>query len=469
MDLVIKNGTVVLATEAFNGDLAIKDGRIAGLSLPGTFSAREEIDASGCLVMPGVIDAHTHFALPVMGTVTADDFLTGSRACAAGGVTTFIDFATQEKGKTILDAIQARRAEADSKVCVDYSLHAALTDFTPDTLASISKIVEMGVPSIKLYLIYAKEGLMADDGAIMAVLQEARDNGAIVGVHAENNAIIERRTASLLAEGKKAPQWHAVSRPHYVEVEALRRMLFFTEITASRLYVFHLTTAEGTRLIGEAKGKGMTVFAETCPHYLLLTEDKYSGPEGHQFPGCPPLRKPIDNEMLWRGLAVGAIQVVSTDHCSFSRAQKDAHQDDFSAIPRGLPGVETLLPLMYSEGVHKGRINVNQLVEVLSTNPAKLFGLFPRKGTLAPGSDADIVIFDPSRKTTIQAGKLHMNTDFSPYEGMEVTGAPKMTILRGRVIYKDGEITGKEGCGEFVPRYYTDPSLEFSGSSKITI
>jgi dihydropyrimidinase len=456
MDLIIKNGTIILATDTFKGDVAVKDGKIWALAKEITMEAGAIIDASGLLVLPGVIDAHTHFQLPLMGTTTADDFATGSRACAAGGVTTFIDFATQKKGETIFDAISARRAEADGKVFVDYALHAALTDFNDDSIKAIPKLVEMGLPSLKLFMIYSREGWMADDGALVTVLESARDNGAIVGIHAENPFIIDRRIEKLIKEGRTGVEWHALSRPPFVEIEAIRRALYFTEITGSRLYIFHMTTAEGTRLVGEAKGKGMMVFAETCPHYLLLTDERYEGPDGYLYPSCPPLRNKVDNEMLWRGLAVGALQVVSTDHCSFTREQKSRGKGDFTAIPRGLPGVETTLPLIYSQGVARGIINVNQMVEILSANPAKLFGLYPRKGSLAPGADADVVLFDPRKEVTIKAQDLHMNTDFSPYEGMKVTGWPVMTISRGRTICKNGTVTGKEGWGEFVTRFYQD-------------
>jgi dihydropyrimidinase len=412
------------------------------------------------LVLPGTIDAHTHFDLSLMNTTTADDFTTGSRACAAGGVTTFIDFATQKRGESLFDAVKARRSEADGKVCVDYSLHASPTDFCDDTFSSIPGLIEMGIPSFKLYMAYAREGMMADDGALVAMLEKVRDFGGLVTVHAENAVLPDWRSDGLLKAGRRDVTFHAPSRPHFVEVEAIRRILFFTEITGSRLYIVHVTTGEGVRLIGEAKGKGMAVFGETCPQYLLLTDDAYNGPEGHHFVGTPPLRKSMDNEMLWRGLSVGAIQVVATDHCSFRRDQKDPCRDNFTTIPRGLPGVETLLPLMYSEGVRKGRLSASQLVEILSTNPAKLFGLYPRKGSLIPGADADLVIFDGSKTKTVHANELHMNTDFSPYEGMEVTGWPKITISKGKVICRDGEVTAKEGRGEFIPRFYGEGDWE---------
>jgi len=454
MDLIIRNGNIVTATDTFPGDVAVKEGKIFSLARQIAGKGTQEIDAAGMLVLPGIIDSHTHFQLPLMNTATADDFASGSRACAAGGVTTFIDFATQRRGESLFDAVKARRAEADGKTCIDYSLHASPTDFSDETIDSIPALIEMGIPSFKLYMAYAREGMMADDGALVAMLEKARDFGGLITVHAENAVITDRRSDALLKSGRTDVTFHAPSRPHFVEAEAIRRVLFFTEITGSRLYIVHITTGEGVRLVGEAKGKGMAVFGETCPHYLLLTDDAYTGPDGPHYAGTPPLRKSIDNEMLWRGLSVGAIQVVATDHCSFRRDQKDPHRDNFTAIPRGLAGVETLLPLIYSEGVRKGRISASQLVEVLSTNPAKLFGLYPRKGAMIPGADADLVIFDGSKTKTVHAVDLHMKTDFSPYEGMEVTGWPKITISKGRVICTDGEVTAPEGQGEFIPRYY---------------
>ncbi|MDQ7821863.1 MAG: dihydropyrimidinase [Candidatus Eremiobacteraeota bacterium] len=460
MDLVIKNGMIVMATDTFKGDIAIRGGKIAALTQGVHLEAREEIDAEGMLVLPGVIDGHTHFSDPAGGLLTSDDFLSGSRACAAGGVTTFIDCAVQEKGQSPLEALKMRRSEAQTHAYVDYALHMAFTDFSEGTLKDIPKLIEAGVPTFKLFMGLGKAAWMADDGALITMLEQARDQGALIGIHAENHHLVERNRALLLREGKREPRWHSVSSPHYVEVEALRRALYLTEVTNSRLFVFHLTTAEGTRLVGEAKGKGMMVFAETCPQYLLLSDEKHEGPEGLHFVASPPLRKAIDNEILWRGISVGAIQVVSSDHSPFTRAQKSSAGSDFTSVPPGLPGVETLLSLLYSEGVKKGRITASQMVEIVSANPAKLFGLYPSKGSLAPGADADVVIFDPAAQKTLRAADLHMNTDFSPYEGMEVIGVPLTTLSRGEIIFKDGAFPASPGRGMFQERHYREQEWE---------
>lgn len=460
MDIIVKNGTVVTATDTFKGDVAIKDGKIRDISSKIDGSAGEVIDASGMLVMPGFIDVHTHFQLPFMGTVSADDFVSGSRACAHGGVTTFIDFAIQGKGKSLFETIEARKKEADGKVCIDYSLHCGVTDPTEETLASIKKVIESGIPSFKLFMTYRKEGFMTDDGCFYAVLEEARDNGGLVGVHAENPFILEYLIDKFIKEGKVTPPWHAKSRPDFVEAEAIKRAIFLTELTKSRLYIFHMSTGWGADIVAEAKGRGISVFAETCPQYLLLTDEKYEGEEGIYYPTSPPLRKKEDNERLWKGVTQGAVQVLATDHCSFTRKQKHMGDEVFTKIPNGLPGVETLVPLAFSEGVMKGRISISQMVEVLATNPAKLFGLYPRKGSLAPGADGDLVIFDPKKEAAISYKNLHMNLDFSPFEGWKVQGWPVATISKGKVLCKDGKFFGKEGMGEFIKRSYADTEWE---------
>lgn len=460
MDLVIKNGTVVTATDTFKADVAVKDGVVQQVAREITAEAKRVIDAKGLLVFPGFIDVHTHFQLPFMGTVSADDFANGSKSCACGGVTTYIDFAIPPKGKSLFDTVEARRAQADGHTHIDYSLHMAVTDVNDGILAEIPKVIESGIPSFKLFMTYRKEGFMVDDGALFAILELVRDSGGIVGVHAENAPILEYTIEKFLKEGKTTPPWHARSRPNFVEAEAIKRVIYFTELTGSRLYIFHMSTAEGAFLVGEAKGRGTMVFAETCPQYLLLTDDRYEGDEGLYYPTSPPLRKAADNFALWRGLSNGSVQVVATDHCSFNKEQKRMGKDVFTKIPNGLPGVETLVPLMYSEGVAKGRMSVNQMVALLSANPAKLFGLHPRKGTLTPGGDADIVLYDPAKKVTLSHETLHMNLDFSPFEGLEVTGWPKYTISRGRVIVDDGEFKGDESHGRFVPRSYKDDEWE---------
>jgi dihydropyrimidinase len=467
MDLIIKNGTVITATDTFKADVGISNGKITHVAREIAEQAGETIDATGLLVFPGFIDVHTHFQLPFMGTVSADDFENGSKSCACGGVTTYIDFAIQGKGKSLFETVEARRKQADAHTYIDYSLHMGVTDVSDHVLAEIPKIIESGIPSFKLFMTYRKEGFMVDDGILLAVMEIVRDSGGIVGVHAENAAVLEYYIDKFVKEGKTAPPWHGRSRPNFVEAEAIKRVIYFTELTGSRLYIFHMSTGEGAYLVGEAKGRGAMVFSETCPQYLLLTDEKYEGEDGIYYPTSPPLRRSADNAALWRGLSNGSIQVVATDHCSFTKEQKMMGKDVFTKIPNGLPGIETLVPIMYSEGVVKGRMSVNQMVALLSSNPAKLFGLHPRKGTIAPGTDGDIAVYDPSKKVTLSHKTLHMNLDFNPFEGLEVTGWPKYTISRGRVLYRDGEFKGDTSHGQFIPRYYRDEEWEkISGMAK---
>jgi dihydropyrimidinase len=454
MDIVIKNGTIATGTEFFKADLGIRDGKIWGIAPTIDKSASEVIDASGKYVIPGGVDVHTHLQLPFMGSVSADCFETGSRAAACGGTTTFIDFAIQGKGQTPFEAIEARKREADGHVYIDYSLHAAITDFSEDVLKNFSKFIEMGIPSFKLFMIYAKEGWMSDDAVMYAILEAARDHGAIVGVHAENPHIIDYNIAKFLREGKVTPPYHGLSRPPFVEAEAINRAIYLTESAKSRLYIFHMTIGEGARLIADARKRGVRVFAETCPHYLMLTDERYEGDDGVNYPTGPPLRTTGDIEALWRSLADGTLQVVATDHCTFTRKQKEMGRHDFTKIPNGLPGVETLMPILYSEGVRKGRLSLNQFIQITSTNPARLFGLHPRKGTLSEGADADVVVWDPEKTIRISPEKLHMNLDFSPYEGLEVTGWPEVTISRGKPIYRSGQFIGDKNWGGFVKRSY---------------
>ena len=456
MDMIVKSGILVTATDSFVADIGIKNGKIANIAEHIEPWEAEVIEAKDMFVLPGAIDVHTHFQLPFMRTVSADDFVTGTKAAACGGVTSFIDFAIQQKSRALMEAVESRRKEADGKVCIDYSLHAAITDFSEATLAEIPKVIRYGIPSFKVFMIYAKEGWMADDGSLFAVLEKARDCGGLVGVHAENPFIIDYNVAKFLHEGKTEARWHGLSRPNYVEAEAISRAIYWTEITRSRLYVFHMSTKEGVQLVSDARARGLSVFAETCPQYLLLTDEKYEGEEGINYPTGPPLRKKEDCEGLWRGLQAGTISAVATDHCPLTRQQRQMGKDDFTKIPNGLPGIETLLPLVYSEGVAKGRLTMNQLVEVTSATPARLFGLYPQKGSLAIGADADIVVFDPAAKRTLSHSNLHMNLDFSPYEGLPVSGWPKYTLSRGKILARDGQFVGEEGWGRFVPRFYLE-------------
>ncbi len=450
-DLVIKGGKIVTASDVFEADIGIKDEKIVEIAKD--LKGDEVIDASGKLVMPGMIDGHTHMAMPFMGTFSSDDFETGTKAAAFGGVTTIINFAIQEKGKGLKDAIEVEDAKARVKSFIDYAFHVAVTDMREDVLAEIPEVMKEGVTSFKLFMTY--EGLMVTDDVLLEVLDVVSKNGGLVGVHAENYYMIKFLTKRLLAEGKTAPIYHAYSRPNCCEEEAVGRACLITQLIGGRLYIVHLSTAEGLARIEEAQNKGVKVYAETCPQYLLLDESLYNEPDfgGAKYVMSPPLRKEKDRVALWNGLRKGSIQLIGSDHCPFfMETQKIMGKDDFTKIPNGAPGVETTLPLLFSEGVVKGRITVNKLVEVFSTNPAKLYGLYPKKGCIAIGADADIVILDPKKEVTLSVDILHQNVDYTPYEGWKVTGYPVTTIVKGKIICNGGEFFGEKGYGEYLPR-----------------
>ncbi|MCE1246353.1 MAG: dihydropyrimidinase [Firmicutes bacterium] len=459
MNTLIKQGTIITSSDIFRGDVYIEDDKIFAIAeqidLPEGKSDEVDqiINAEGKYVIPGGIDVHTHFQLPVMGTVSADTFESGSKAGACGGITTFIDFAHQVPGESALKAINDRLKEAEGNCFIDYGLHLGITDFKTGIQEEMPEFIEMGIPSFKLYMVYP--GLMSNDAVILAMLRAIKDLGGLIIIHAENAAIIDYLIAKNIKEGRTDITAHPLSRPDFTETEAVKRALYLTEVAGSRIYIVHMSTGESAAAVAEAKGRGVTAFAETCPQYLIFTDDEYSKADGHLCSTSPPLRKAEDQTALWKGLSMGAIQVVSTDTCSFTKAQKEAGRNDFTKLPGGIAGIETLMPLMHSEGVLKGRISLNQWVELLSANPAKMFGLYPSKGTLMPGSDADIVVFDPMMEYTIGPDTLHYNADYTPFDGMKVTGKPVLTMLRGKVIYRDGSFTGEKGYGKFVRRYYT--------------
>lgn len=467
MKTLIKNGTVVTSSDVFSGDLLIEGQKISGIASKINQEADEIIDARDKYVIPGGIDVHTHFQLPVKGTVSADDFKSGSMSGACGGVTTFVDFAHHAQGESPLDALDNRLKEAEGNTYIDFSLHMGLSEFNEDIFNMIPEFIDRGIPSFKLYMIYAREGWMSDDAAIYTMLEKVREFGGIVIIHAENPFLIDHFTEKYKREGKVNIPWMPRTRPNFVEAEAVRRALYWTEVTDSRIYIVHMSTAESANLVAEAKGRGVLAFAETCPQYLTLTDDIYFREDAYLFTCNPPLRKLKDQQSLWKAITMGVIQIISTDHCTFTREQKEEGRDDFTKLPNGLPGIETLLPLTFSEGVRKGRISLNQWIDCISTNPAKLFGLYPRKGTLCPGADADVVIFDPDKKVQVKPDMFHYNVDFSPYTGMRVEGWPTVTISRGKVIYNNGKFTGDRNWGKFIPRYYTQWGIQDSAALKL--
>ncbi len=453
-DMIIKGGTAVTAIDASNVDIGVKDGKISeiGKDLKGDTEAKI-INAKDMYVFPGGIDVHVHLQLPFSGTVSADDFENGTKAAACGGVTTVIDFAIQQKGKSIMDAVNARRAEADPKVCVDYGLHAAITDWNEKTQAEIKKVIDYGIPTFKMFMIYKNEGWMADDGMLFQALEETLKHGGQIGVHAESVDILDMLINRYAKDKEKYGAYgHTLSRPCFTEEEAIIRAIKWAEVTGGKLYIVHMSTGEGADAVRAGKARGVNVHAETCPQYLLLDDEVFKRENGHLYATCPQVKKPHDNERLWKGLVEGDVEVVATDTCTFTTEQKAAWKGDFRKIPFGMPGVETMVPLMYTEGVAKRGLSLNQFVALVSTNPAKLFGMYPTKGAIEVGSDADLLIFDPNKKVTIHADDLQTNCDWSPYEGWKLTGYPHLTISRGEIVAEDGKFVGKTGYGQFIAR-----------------
>jgi dihydropyrimidinase len=454
-DTLIKNGTVVTATDSYIADVAIVNGKIAaiGSDFPAQ-NAAKVLEATGKLVLPGGIDVHTHLDMPFGGTTSADDFETGTRAAAFGGTTTLIDFAIQYKGQLLRQAFDTWMSKAASKAVCDYAFHCIVTDVSGGQLSEMNDLVREGVTSFKLFMAYP--GIfMLDDGSIFKALQTTSQNGGLVCMHAENGSAIDVIVQQALAEGKKAPKYHALTRPTTAEAEATARAIALAEMAGAPIYIVHLSCNDALEKVREARDRGLPVYAETCPQYLYLSLENFDAPgfEGAKYVFTPPLREKWHQEKLWNGLKQDHLQVVSTDHCPFCfKEQKELGKDDFTKIPNGGPGVEHRMSLIYSGGVAGGRFTVNRFVELVSTTPAKLFGLYPRKGTIAVGSDADLVIFDPKRKHTISAKTHHMRVDYSMFEGIEVTGMADVVLSRGNVVVEGNRFLGRAGQGEFLKR-----------------
>jgi len=452
MDLVIKNGTVVTATESYRADIGVDGGTIALIGRD--LSGAEVIDAAGMLVMPGGVDPHTHMELPFMGSISADDFRTGTIAAACGGTTTIIDFAIQGAGQTLRQALDIWLKKAEGKACIDYGMHVAIGAMDDERMAEMGDMVEFGVPSFKVFMAY-KGSFMVDDETLFRSLIRAKEIGGLIAVHAENGDILHYLINKHVAEGKKEPIWHARSHPAEAEAEATHRAVVMAGMTGAPLYVVHMTAGDALEALKAGRAKGFKVFGETCPQYLMFSVEKYAEPgfEGAKYVMSPPLREKGDSEALWRGLAGGDLQAVGTDHCPFNFVgQKDMGKDDFSKIPNGMPSVETRLPLLYHFGVGQGRFSVNRFVELVATGPARLFGLLPRKGTISVGADADLVLWDPKREHRLTKENLHMNVDYSPYEDVTVRGYPALTLQRGKVIVRNNQFVGDVGAGQFLKR-----------------
>src|SRR5229473_6765313 len=454
-DTLIENGTVVTATDTYAADVAITGGKITaiGQGLPRE-NTKQVLDAAGKYVFPGGIDVHTHLDMPFGGTTSADDFETGTRAAAFGGTTTLIDFAIQYKGQALRQAFDTWMSKAASKAVCDYAFHCIVTDVSGGQLLEMNDLVHEGVTSFKLFMAYPGV-FMLDDGSIFKALQTTAKNGGLVCMHAENGSAIDVIVQQALAEGKRAPKYHALTRPTTAEAEAVGRAIALAEMAGAPLYIVHLSCNDALEKIREARDRGLPVYAETCPQYLYLSLENMDAPgfEGAKYVFTPPLREKWHQEKLWTGLKQDHLQVVSTDHCPFCfKEQKELGRDDFTKIPNGGPGIEHRMSLVYSGGVAQGRFSVNRFVELVSTTPAKLFGLYPRKGTIAIGSDADLVIFDPNHEEVISAKTHHMRVDYSMFEGIQIKGAPKTVFSRGRPVIESGKFVGHPGAGQFLRR-----------------
>jgi len=454
-DSIIVGGTVVTATDTYVADVAISGGKIfaIGKDLPRE-NTRKLVDAAGKYVMPGGIDVHTHLDMPFGGTTSADDFDTGTRAALFGGTTTLIDFAIQYKGQSLRHAFDTWMEKASNKAVSDYAFHCIITDLADARLEEVNALVREGVTSFKLFMAYPGV-FMLDDASIFKVFRSAAKQGALVCMHAENGGAIDVIVKQALAEGKTAPKYHALTRPTTAEAEATARAIALAEMAGAPVYIVHLSCNDALQKVREARDRGLPVYAETCPQYLYLSLENFDVPgfEGAKYVFTPPLREKWHQEKLWEGLRQDHLQVVSTDHCPFCfKEQKELGKDDFTKIPNGGPGVEHRMSLIFSGGVASGRFSVNRFVQLVSTTPAKLFGLYPRKGTIAVGSDADLVIFDPKRQHTISAKTHHMRVDYSMFEGINVTGMPHTVISRGEVMIEGEKFLGRPGRGQFVKR-----------------
>lgn len=453
MELLLKNANIVTDKENYISDVYIADGIIKKIEKNIEIPNIKTVDIEGKYLIPGGIDVHTHFNIDVGIAKSVDDFYTGTVAAACGGTTTIIDhMGFGPKGCSLHHQLKKYHEFAEKNAVIDYSFHGVIQHIDNDILNEIDSMISDGIASFKGYMTYDYK---LSDKDMLKLSYKLSSSGGLLTVHPENNDIIDYLKDKFAAEGKLSPKYHGESRPARCEGEAVNRMADITSVTGCPLYIVHLSCEEGLNHIKEAKDKGQKIFAETCPQYLVLDEKCYSLPEneGLKYICSPPIRDKHHQEKLWEGIREGYIQTVATDHCSFSFSeQKMMGKDDFRKCPNGLPGVETRVALMFSEGVSKGRININKFVEAVSTNPAKLFGIYPQKGCIAVGSDADLVVIDPKLKKKIIKEELHENTDYTPFENIEVTGYPVMTISRGEIIVKDNEFIGQKGRGKFLKR-----------------
>ena len=463
MSLLIKGGRVVTAADDYVGDVFVEGETVSAIGESLDVQADRVIDASGKYLLPGGVDPHTHLDMPFGGTVTIDDFESGHTAAAFGGTTCHVDFIIQPKGATFAEALVEWQSKREGKALIDNGFHMAVTDLAEGgTLEELATLPDQGITSYKLFMAY-KGAIMVDDETLFRVMQVAADTGALVMVHAEHGDSIDVLVKQALAEGKTDPKYHALTRPPETEGEATNRAIQLAHVAGCRLYVVHVSCREAIEPIALARAKGWDVWGETCTQYFFVDYSFLERPdfEGAKYVYTPPPRPKDNQEQLWAAVRNDVLSVISTDHCAFLwDGQKTLGRDDFSKIPNGAPGLENRLHMVHEFGVRQGRITLNRMVELLSTNPAKYFGLYPRKGTIAVGSDADIVVFDAEKKVTISASAQHSKSDYNLYEGTDVTGSPEIVLLRGQVLVENGELVAQPGYGQFVRRARFGEALE---------
>src|SRR5215213_6971002 len=454
LDTIVKGGTVVTPGGTFVGDVGIAGEKIAALGSALDSPGARTIDATGHYVIPGVLDVHVHLELPFCGTVSADDYRSGTRAGARGGVTTVIDFAIPSAGGSLAEAADTWMKKAEGKSLIDYTFHICITRFQ-EQQDQIAGMVERGFTTFKEFMIYESEGWQSDDRALFGTLERMREQGAMLLVHAESARVLDEliarhHTPELMRE--HGARLHRLTRPNFVEAEAIQRAVQWCEATRGQLYIVHMSTAEGADIVRAAQARDVPVLAETCVQYLVLDDSVFDREDGHLFACCPQLKKPADSARLWQGLRRGEVSVISTDTCTFTREQKAMWEGDWTKIPMGMPGLETLLPLTYTHGVLGGRLSIDEMCMKLSTNPARIMGLAPRKGAIAIGADADLAIIHPTQTHTVDPSAMETNADWSPFEGWDLAGFARTTVSRGEVIVDDYRVVGKEGRGVWLPR-----------------
>jgi dihydropyrimidinase len=455
---VIRGGLVVTASDELHADVLIEDGRVAALAASGTpaagaFAAERVIDATGKYVIPGGVDGHTHMEMPFGGTYAADTFETGTRAAAWGGTTTIVDFAIQGVGRSLREGLDAWHAKAEGNCAIDYGFHMIVSDVTGETLKEMDLLVEEGVTSFKQFMAYPGV-FYSDDGQILRAMQRAAGNGGLIMMHAENGIAIDVLVEQALARGETDPRFHGEVRKALLEAEATHRAIRLAQVAGAPLYVVHVSATEAVAELTRARDEGLPVFGETCPQYLFLSTDNLAEPgfEGAKYVCSTPLRPEEHQAALWRGLRTNDLQVVSTDHCPFCfTGQKGLGRGDFSKIPNGMPGVENRMDLLH-QAVVDGHIGRRRWIEIACATPARMFGLYPKKGTIAPGADADIVVYDPHAEQVVSAETHHMNVDYSAYEGRRITGRVETVLSRGEPVVTEREYTGRKGHGVYTPR-----------------